>query len=179
MISIDSTIFRHIPGYEPYAASAEGRVKNTKTGRELKPSVGDGGYISFSVSPGSRRLLAHRAVALAWIGLPEGERRCVGHLDGNQKNNHVSNLAWVSFKENEHHKLLHGTRARGEKVGRSKLTTADVARIKSTYVRKSTELGSYALGREYGVDPKTITRILSGECWGHLNAASSNGKDNG
>ncbi len=52
----------------------------------------------------------HRLVALAFIGLPEGERKLVNHKDGNKINNMVENLEWVTYSENMRHAYATGLR---------------------------------------------------------------------
>jgi len=46
--------------------------------------------------------LVHRLVALAFLEQPVG-KNCVNHIDGNPKNNNVSNLEWCNHKENNNH----------------------------------------------------------------------------
>lgn len=41
----------------------------------------------------------HRAVAELFIPNPEN-KPCVDHIDGNHMNNHVTNLRWVTYSEN-------------------------------------------------------------------------------
>lgn len=57
---------------------------------------------------------------------------------------------------------LHPKFNRGEENGRSKLKRADVIAIRNS--KGSCRL----LGMRYKVDPKTISRIKTGDTWRHL-----------
>jgi hypothetical protein len=54
---------------------------------------------------------------------------------------------------------------RGERNGAAKLTEAQVAEIRSRYVRGSRDRGVVALGAEFGVDQSTISAIVRGLAW--------------
>ena len=58
----------------------------------------NGGYVSVKTNCGYK--LAHRLVMLTWAPIPNAEEMTVDHLDHNKRNNAVSNLEWVTFKEN-------------------------------------------------------------------------------
>lgn len=59
--------------------------------------------------------LVHRLVAMAFIPSIEG-KNFVNHLDGNPKNNHISNLEWCNSKENNNHAFDTGLIKTGKKV---------------------------------------------------------------
>lgn len=46
----------------------------------------------------------HRLVAQMFIPNPE-KKPCIDHIDGNKHNNHVDNLRWVTYKENNNNPI--------------------------------------------------------------------------
>lgn len=75
-------------------------------GRKLKTWLA-GSYLQCSLGAG-QKISVHRAVCLAFHGMPEKGKE-VAHKDGNSKNNCPDNLMWATHKENEQHKIQHGT----------------------------------------------------------------------
>lgn len=66
----------------------------------------------------------HRLVAEAFIPNCDEERTCVNHIDNDRNNNCVSNLEWVTPKENVYHSFIKGKRKICLQVPRtSKLTS--------------------------------------------------------
>lgn len=113
----------------------------------------------------------HRIVAFAWFGPPPSTIRhpVVNHKDGNKRNNHFSNLEWISkFDDIEHaHRLgLTNPRgaAQGEKHHNAKLTEKQVIEIREF----SGRLSQSELARRYGVGKGTIRDVIRGWTWRHL-----------
>jgi hypothetical protein len=125
------------------------------------------GYSAVVVGPrGTRRhWLVHLLVLYAFVGpLPEGMQ--TRHLDGNKRNNHLSNLKYGTPPENGADRVRLGEIPRGADHYLTKLTDARVLEIRQRYANGE---GSYRqLGREYGVDNTTIMRIVRGLTWTHL-----------
>lgn len=107
-------IYKDIPGYEgKYQVSNLGNVRslnyqNTKKIKILCPVNHHGGYQIIHLGT-SKIKMVHTLVAEAFIENPEG-KKYVNHIDGNKHNNKVSNLEWVTSKENMNHAIKTGLR---------------------------------------------------------------------
>ena len=87
-----------------------GRVKsNLRDGRILKTQPDKKGYhrLRMTINRKKYSFKLHRLVAQAFIPNPENKPQ-VNHIDGDKNNNAVSNLEWVSNKENAHHAISNG-----------------------------------------------------------------------
>lgn len=78
----------------------------------------------------SKDFLVHRLVAEAFIPNPE-LKRTVNHIDGNPKNNHVDNLEWASFKENNNHAFDNNLIKTSKKVVLKNLNTGSCIEFRS------------------------------------------------
>jgi len=94
-------IFKPIKGYDDYLISTWGRVFNTRTGKYVRQEVHDKGYLRVDLFNGAGRkhCKVHRLVAEAFIPNPDGKQQ-INHIDGNNQNNSISNLEWVTNEEN-------------------------------------------------------------------------------
>ncbi|AWH15268.1 NUMOD4 motif protein [Enterococcus phage vB_EfaS_AL2] len=109
--------WRDIKGYEGlYQVSNLGRIKSLKrttnnyscnTDKILKPSFNKKGYLQLQLCKDNcaKTCRVHRLVAEAFIA-NHGNKPEVNHIDEDKTNNMVSNLEWVTSKEN----VNHGTR---------------------------------------------------------------------
>lgn len=95
-------IFREIKEYPLYSISNEGRVLKNATRKVMKPSKKANGYMQinlFTCDGRRKKEYVHRLVALTFIPNSEG-LPVVNHIDGIRDNNVVSNLEWVTQREN-------------------------------------------------------------------------------
>ena len=101
--------FVEIEGFEKYEVSNLGKVRNIKSGRVLKTSLNNNGYLRLFLCKNNKRkhLYLHRIIATAFIDNPD-EKPCVNHIDENKLNNDLSNLEWCTVREN----AIHGTRTK-------------------------------------------------------------------
>lgn len=154
-----------------YEVSNFGNVRRIKAAKgaivlkQINPSNDKYGRKVFNVSKDGKvkQYKLHRAVMEAFCGLcPEGYE--VAHLDGNQSNNQLSNLIYATPKENNSHKVVHGTQPMGETVYASKLNEKQVLGIRASH-----PVLSYSkLARQYGVHIQTIASIITRKNWKHI-----------
>ena len=152
-----------------YAVSDAGDVlsmdyANTGLPGLLSPEAGRYLRVELYDAEGSRWHSVHRLVAAAFIGPANGLQ--VNHKDGDRHNNAVSNLEYCTGSENMRHAFAIGLQDnRGERHSQSKLTEADVLRI-----RELIRLGlmQTEIARGYGVNQSVISKIKSGKAWPHL-----------
>jgi hypothetical protein len=93
-----------IPGFENYSIDETGKVTNTNSGRVLKPSLNENGYLYVHLwkDGKSHSRTAHRLVAEVFIKNPD-KKPFVNHIDANRSNPHKDNLEWCTQAENIAH----------------------------------------------------------------------------
>lgn len=98
-----------IEGYDNYIVSNFGNVKNIKTERILKPCLVGDGYHAVNLSKKGivEKKTIHRIVANEFINNFD-DVPCIDHIDRNRTNNDVSNLRWVTYRQNNRNRSRHG-----------------------------------------------------------------------
>lgn len=95
--------------------------------------------------------LVHRLVAEAFIPKIEG-KESINHLDGDPKNNHVSNLEWCDHKENNNHAFDNGLMTTNDRIILLNKKTNE------THIFRSKARASLFLGRNHGYISGRIKR---------------------
>lgn len=108
---------RIIENYPNYTISDKGEIVNTNTNKELKPYIRKDGYVVATLSKGGKKYKCylHRLVAETFIPNPDNLPQ-VNHKDEDKTNNCVSNLEWITSKDN----CNYGTRNERQGLGHSK-----------------------------------------------------------
>lgn len=115
-------VWRSIDGAAGYEVSTCGRVRNTKTGRVLATEWRDNkrGRRDARVKLHDRHHVISRLVAMTFLGDGAGDGMTVNHIDGDLRNNHVTNLEWMSRRHNVRNEISNGSCCRIK--GRIELT---------------------------------------------------------
>lgn len=121
--------------------------------RKLRPIERASGHVVFFIQFEGKQynLSIHRTVLEAFVGpCPEG-MEC-RHLDGNPKNNLLSNLCWGTKSENNYDRSING--------GMPLLTDIQVREIRNRYEAYSDKNSGTALAKEFGVNYSTLMNIV-------------------
>lgn len=105
---------KEVVGFKEYHICEDGRVFSMKKNRYLLPRVDRHGYSYVTLTKGDGKSVyksIHRLVAIAFVPNPDNKPQ-VNHKDCNKRNNHVSNLEWVTQLENNIHTISMNRRPR-------------------------------------------------------------------
>lgn len=166
-----------IPDWPQYEVSSYGQVRclvgpgfagrGLRHPRYKKATKGKDGYwrVTLHEKRGESRRIEtwtiHRLVATCFL---DGDNSLdVAHLDGNKDNNLWTNLVWATRKENESHKIAHGTKAIGERNGQSKLCTRAVAAIKK--LKKEEQWSQEKIANLFQISQQNVSAILLEKSW--------------
>lgn len=79
--------------FENYEISDEGRVRNAKTGRILKPSLDKKGYETVKIKENGRQVTKRVGKLVADTYLDKDpSKSCIRYIDGNKHNNRPDNI---------------------------------------------------------------------------------------
>ena len=171
---MDIEIWKDIKGFEGiYQISNLGRARSLKRNRVyiLKNNIDTHGYyyiIPYVNKKNYTHYKIHRLVALYFVsGYKKG--LVVNHKDGDKRNNHYSNLEWVTSSENNQHAYNIGLKrkqisdivrhAAYKKISKSAICI-DIINNKETYYKSlksaAKSLGLTDTGIAYSISKNTI-----------------------
>lgn len=140
-------LWRPVVGYLAYEVSSLGRVRSSlRGGRILRPGASTRfGHMSVVLGRGNTRLV-HSLVMAAFVG-PRPDGADILHLDGNARNNDLTNLKYGSRSENNRQIVFDGNR---------KLSAAQVRALRQHVWQRG---DAPRLAVEYGVSVSSIYAI--------------------
>lgn len=197
---LQSEKWQSVIDFDNYVVSDLGRVRRVrsqsgKPQNKLMTSTIRKGYATVKLCQNRqpKRVLIHRAVALAFIGSPTAERPDINHKDANKLNNRPSNLEYCSKAENIAHAVSLGLMPSGDRNGTrthperqlrgkdhpfsvnpykgelhpsAKLTADQVREIRTRYAQGGIRL--IDLADEYGVTFGLVGHIIRRRLWKSL-----------
>ena len=100
---------------EEYMISDNGFILCKNGKNKLKPSLNHSGYCIVNLMIHGKRMgmAIHTAVAMTFLYDSYRKGLTVNHIDGNKQNNNVSNLEWVTMKDN----VIHSVKVLGNNIG--------------------------------------------------------------
>lgn len=145
----------------------DGRVIDI-AGNDVPKFRNNSGYLKVNLRKGKQEYV-HRLVAKYFIINTEN-KPCVNHLDGNKDNNCVSNLEWVTYRENNLHAHNNGLQPkqdkRGLNNGNNKLNELQVRIIRR--LRNDYKMKVKHIQEVFGIGTTTVHEIASGKRWSHI-----------
>lgn len=158
------------PGYE---VTRDGRVFSVESNwrgygaRELQQTPNSHGYARVRLMLNGRRTsrLVHALVATAFLPARPSAAHQIRHLNGDRMDPRAENLAWGTAKDNADDRALHGTTARGEQNGFSKLNRNAIAVIRAFAENGLTQR---QIAAQLGVSQRAVGMVLRGETWSHV-----------
>jgi HNH endonuclease/NUMOD4 motif len=170
-----SEIWKDVPGYEgTYKVSNEGRIWSvyrgkyrSSDGKILSPYLTPEGYfeVVLCLNGEQTKRKVHVLVAAAFIG-PRPSKLTVNHKNGIKTNNAPENLEYITLRENlQHAHFVLKRHLIRENHRMAVLTEEQVKYILNTYVPYKRGHSCYSLGKKFGVHPRTVHAIVTGENW--------------
>jgi len=158
--------WRPVEGYAGYEISDLGRVKG-RWGRILKPFFNSNWYYRVTLCAGDVKHVSHGVSALvlaAFVG-PRPLGYQAAHLNGIKTDNRLENLVYILAKDNEAHKVAHGTALLGERNHQAKLSTDKVKEIRALSRRG---ISQDRIAVRYRISQAQVYRIVHRKGWTHV-----------
>lgn len=176
-------IGKWIKGFEgTHSVDTDGKIYRYPNGEmneaiEVAQCKHSAGYMYSTLTRSNQQtnVLVHRVIAEAFVSNPNN-KKYVNHIDCNKCNNNVSNLEWVTCRENVLHAYNAGLNGRKKKIGQYDVNNTLIA----TY--ESIEDAQIAVGKPGKKNIACCLRLdrcktAYGYIWRYLNAETEATED--
>ena len=160
-------MWKTLDKFSNYEISSLGDIRNIKTQRILKYGCSSKGYLRTTLrhEGNTVTVAAHRLVAETYIANPNNLPQ-VNHIDGNKLNNDVSNLEWISCRDNIIHSfnngLAHNSKQSLKTCESRKLTVAIANNLRNDSING---MSAESLANKYGVSKASVYSCLRGDTY--------------
>lgn len=154
-----------------YKITDDGRVFTIKYQRFLDTVVDKYGYLKVrlvSTDGGRHRYSVHRLVLENFNPVDGMDKLQVNHIDGNKKNNALSNLEWTTPKENVLHACAHGLRHNQQGACNNASKYSEETILQVIDMLKSGEYTGKYIDEKFGFSSDYANSIRRHERWGYL-----------
>lgn len=145
-----------------YAISTNGRVFDFINGKYLNCSDNGAGYKVYGLQRKDKSNVAiryvHRLVAITFLPNPENKPQ-VGHKDHDRSNNILTNLEWVTQKENTQYGIEEGRINAKKRPNTKKLSKSQICEIA---LLESKGYGVNEIALTLGFPRTTISSVFNG-----------------
>lgn len=150
--------WKTIPTHPRYDISTDSRLRNNRTGREVKHHISERGYKSFRLYNGNKKKCTIRAHKVLW----ETFNNCkcngsVDHIDSDITNNHISNLQCITHQENSKKRTIYSYNPPSDELKREIMLKIKKEGYSLTRISK-----------EYGYMTNYISVVLKRGSWNYL-----------
>lgn len=150
-----------------YTINSDGKIYSDNSGLMKTRNKGDTDYqiINFQTIDNKKKTYrVHRLVLMAFNPVMNFDELEVNHIDGNKKNNSLSNLEWCTSSENKIHAFNNGlSEARkGENSNFSKLAKEDIDLI---FELRKNKLTQREIAERVNCSRSNISYILNNKTW--------------
>lgn len=155
---MDNIQSKPIIGFERYLVNSVGQIYDTKKQKNICQWIDNVGYYQCNLYDNDGKKYykrVHRIVAEAFIPNPDNLKQ-VNHIDGNKRNNNITNLEWTTNSKNTQHGYdnnLYKYKSRSHQI--------------NVYNKNGAYLSTYksirSLCKDLLLNRKTVTSILKHE----------------
>lgn len=166
---MDKVVYVDVPGWPKYMAGSDGSILSLKGKlprilKQTKRKKSEYSCVSLVNGRFKRSMNIHWVVLLAFCG-PKPAGMVRRHIDGNPRNNSISNLAYGTHKKNSLDAIMHGTTLSGEKNKQSKYSESDIEKVRNLYFVDG--LRQKEICKITGMKKCQVSGIVLGRSWKH------------